>query len=196
MAGTKFSSIRTTGVISTQNAASLEIGYMDSTGSFVYLELNDLDVQDVLVEDQQNSGSPVQLIYLFNQSGTLKTHFNLPANGMVNVLATKTGYAAWTENIPVGELSFIRTVYTSLSSSITAANQLNTINLLVKLLQKTEAVSNAVNAANLPLPAVNITTTTTSSTGAASVENQQVELQLLMRILSKVSANREAIKEE
>lgn len=172
----------------------MEIGYIDTTGSFIYLELSNLNQQDIIIEDQQNPGSTVQILNVLNQNGTYKTHFILPSGGVINVLITRDGYAPWTEDIPASALIFVREINTSLSA-ITGQNQQLTVDLLIKLLQRTEAVSNVVNLASLPLPTVNVTTNTTSSTTPPSVENQEAELLLLRRILLKVTANREAIKE-
>lgn len=190
--GSKFSSIKTTGTITVQNGAALETGYMDSTGTHVFMELTNLDQQDILVTDQQNPSSPVTILNLTNQSNTYKAHFQLPAGGEINVLVRRDGYAPWTETIPDGELNFVREVNTSLSA-ITGANQISTINLLIKLLQKSEAVYNSVNVQGLPVPTVNVTTNTTSSTGPPSVDNQNVEIGILTRILTIMTAIRETI---
>ncbi len=191
--GTVFSSIKTTGTITLQNSAVLESGYIDSSGTYIYTELTNLNQQDILITDQQNPSSPVTIINVTNQTGTYKTHFALPTGGEINVLVEREGYAPWTETLPNGELNFIREVTTSLSS-ITGANQILTIDLLIKLLQKTEAVLNSVNTQGLPVPAVNVTTNTTSSTGPPSVDNQNVELGILTNILAKLTAIRNAIE--
>jgi len=183
--GNKFSSIRTTGAISLQNGATLETGYTDSTGSYIYMELTNLDQQDILVTDEQNPSSPVTILNLTNQSYTYKTHFQLPAGGEINVLVTRDSYSPWTETI--------REVNATLSS-ITGANQILTIDLLVKLLQKTEAIQNSVNVQALPVPTINVTSAITSPTGSPSIDNQNEQLGLLTRILAKITALRAAIQ--
>lgn len=168
--------------------------YPNPFDSYIYTELTNLNQQDILITDQQNPSSPVTILNVLNQTGTYKTHFALPTGGEINVLVEREGYAPWTETLPNGELNFIREVTTSLSS-ITGANQILTIDLLIKLLQKTEAVLNSVNTQGLPVPAVNVTTNTTSSTGPPSVDNQNVELGILTNILAKLTAIRDAVEQ-
>jgi len=158
------------------------------------MELTNLDQQTILVTDQQNPGTPLTLLNVPSTSGTYATHFQLPAGGVINVLVERDGYAPWTETIPDGDLNFVREVNTSLSA-ITAENQLKTIDLLIKLLQKTEAVLHTTNAQSLPVPSVSVSTTTTASSGSPSVTNQEAELALLRRILAKMTAVREAVNQ-
>jgi hypothetical protein len=80
-------------------------------------------------------------------------------------------------------------------SAITAENQIKTIDLLIKLLQKTEAVLNATNNQSLPVPSVTVSISTTTSTGGASVDNQEAELSILRRILAKMTALRESVNQ-
>jgi len=189
--GNRFESIKTTGTISLQNGAELKTGYEDSTGTFVYLELTNLDQQTILVTDLQNPGSP-PILDIPSTTGTYTTHFELPPGGEINVLVERTGYAPWTETIPDGDLNFVREVSTSLSA-ITAENQIKTIDLLIKLLQKTEALLHTTNVQSLPVPSVSVSTTITASSGSPSVTNQEAELALLRRILAKMTAVREAV---
>lgn len=193
--GNRFKSIKTTGTISLQNGAELKTGYEDSSGTYVYLELTNLDQQTILVTDQQNPGSPVTLLNIPSTSGTYATHFQLPAGGEINVLVERSGYAPWTETIPDGDLNFVREVSTSLSA-ITAENQIKTIDLLIKLLQKTEAVLHATNNQSLPVPSVSVSTTTTAISAGPSVDNQEAELALLRRILAKMTAVRETVNKD
>jgi len=165
---------------------NLTIYLHDVTGQLI--------IEKKVIARQQNPSSPVTILNVLNQTGTYKTHFAMPAGGEINVLVEREGYAPWTETLPDGELNFIREVTTSLSS-ITGANQILTIDLLIKLLQKTEAVLNSVNTQGLPVPTVNVTTNTTSSTGPPSVDNQNVELGILTNILAKLTAIRDAVEQ-
>lgn len=193
--GNRFKSIKTTGTISLQNGAELKTGYEDSSGTFVYLELTNLDQQTILVTDQQNPGSPVTLLNIPSTSGTYANHFQLPAGGEINVLVERSGYAPWTETIPDEDLNFVREVSTSLSA-ITAENQIKTIDLLIKLLQKTETVINTTNNQSLPVPTISVSTTTTAISAGPSVDNQEAELALLRRILAKMTAVRETVNKD
>lgn len=58
--GTKFTSITTTGTISTANSATIEFGFIDSGGTQKYLELTGLASADVSVEDNVPA-TPVSL---------------------------------------------------------------------------------------------------------------------------------------
>jgi hypothetical protein len=144
-----------------------------------------------LITDQNTAST---LLDIDNQTGTYTTHLPLPAGGVINVLVERDGYAPWTEIIPTGDLNFVREVSTSLSA-ITAENQIKTIDLLIKLLQKTEAVLNATNNQSLPVPSVTVSISTTTSTGGASVDNQEAELSILRRILAKMTALRESVNQ-
>jgi len=192
--GDRFESIKTTGMVTINNGALLKTGYTDSTGTFIYMELTNLDQQTILVTDQQNPGSPVTLLNVPNTTRTYAPHFQLPAGGVINVLVERDGYAPWTETIPDGDINFVREVNTTLST-ITAQNQLKTIDLLIKLLQKTEAVLHTTNVQSLPVPSVSVSTTTTASSGEPTINNQDAELALLRRILAKMTAVREAVNQ-
>lgn len=189
--GSSFSSIRTTGNVTLQGGSVLRTGYIDSSGTYMYIKLTSLDQQDILVTDQQNAASPTTLINQTNQTGSYSTLLQLPAGGVINVMVERDSYAPWMETIPDGDLNFTREVSTSLSA-ITAENQLKTIDLLIKLLQKTEAVLNATNA-QPSTPSVSVSITTTAISGGPSVDNQDAELALLRRILAKMTAVRETV---
>ena len=193
VSGNKFVSVITTGTISTTNGEIIEMGYKDSSGTYVYVKLSNLDQQDVLVTDQQNPASPVTILSQSNLSGDYKTHFQLPTNGVINVLVERDGYAPWTETVPDGDLTFVREVNTSLTT-ITAENQIKTIDLLTKLLQKSEAILNATNNQSLPIPSVSVSISTTAISSGPSVDNQNTELAILRRILAKMTAARETIQ--
>jgi hypothetical protein len=61
-----------------------------------------------------------------------------------------------------------------------------------KLLQKSEGINEALTGTT---PSITDNTTVTNSNSTATNENQVAILDLLRRILNKVSANREAFKE-
>ena len=117
----------------------------------------------------------------------------MPTNGVINVLVERDGYAPWTETVPDGDLTFVREVNTSLTT-ITAENQIKTIDLLTKLLQKSEAILNATNNQSLPIPSVSVSISTTAISSGPSVDNQNTELAILRRILAKMTAARETIQ--
>ena len=185
----------TTGTLTTTNGAALEVGYTDSSGSYVYVELTGMDQQDLAIT-AMNAGVSSTLLRLSNLSGTYKGHVQLPSlTASITALATRDGFAPWTDMLPIGDMLFKREVSTSLSS-VTGSNQQLMIQLTYKLLQKTEALSNALYNTNNPVPSITVNTTTTSPTHIPSVANQESMLQLLYRILGKTTSLREAIQEE
>lgn len=103
-----------------------------------------------------------------------------------NVLVEHDRYAPLTKTLLKGNLNLIKNVSTSLGP-ITGANQILTIDLLIKLLQKTEAVLNSVNVKELRVPTVKVTTNTTTKTVPPSEDNQNVEITILTRILAKLT---------
>jgi len=194
-AGTKFDRLVTTGTLTTTNGAALEVGYTDSSGSYVYVELTGMDQQDLAIT-AMNAGVSSTLLRLSNLSGTYKGHVQLPSlTASITALATRDGFAPWTDMLPIGDMLFQREVSTS-PSSVTGSNQQLMIQLTYKLLQKTEALSNALYNTNNPVPSITVNTTTTSPTHIPSVANQESMLQLLYRILGKTTSLREAIQEE
>jgi len=195
VASTQFSSLQSSGTISFANNATLEAGYQDSTGTYAYVELTGMDQQDLAIT-AMNAGVSSTLLRLSNFSGTYKGHVQLPSlTASITALATRDGYAPWIDTIPIGDLVFKREVNTSLSS-VTGINQHVMIRLLYKLLQKTEALSHTMYNTNNPVPTITVSTTTTSPTNVPTITNQESMLQLLYRILGKVTSLREAIQEE
>lgn len=67
---------------------------------------------------------------------------------------------------------------------------IKTIDLLIKLLQKSEAILNITNNQSLPVPSVSVSITTTSDSEGPTVNNQEAELAILRRILNKMTAVR------
>ncbi|MDB9899846.1 hypothetical protein OAC85_02845, partial [Flavobacteriaceae bacterium] len=140
VASTQFSSLQSSGTISFANNATLEAGYQDSTGTYAYVELTGMDQQDLAIT-AMNAGVSSTLLRLSNFSGTYKGHVQLPSlTASITALATRDGFAPWADMLPIGDLLFQREVSTS-PSSVTGSNQQLMIQLIYKLLQKTEALS-------------------------------------------------------
>ena len=193
-ASSQFSSLQSSGTISFVNGATLEAGYQDATGDYAYVELTNLDQQDLAIT-AMNAGVSSTLVNLSNFTGTYKGHIALPSlTASITVTARRDGYAPWTDMLPVGDLIFKREVNTSLAS-VTGVNQNVMVHLTTKLLQKTEALSHALYNTNNPVPTITVSLTTTSPTNVPSVTNQETILDLLYRILGKTTRLREAVQE-
>ena len=187
--GTKFTSITTTGTISTANSATIEFGFIDSGGTQKYLELTGLASADVSVEDNVPA-TPVSLGSATNQTGTYKLLFSALTDASNTVVeVTRTGYTSWTEQFPENDLCMTPAI-TQYQTTQLAERQIDMLNYAHKILQKEEAINANLNATT---PKVTVTNTITSTSSPASEANQLAILNVLKRILSKITSNREAL---
>ncbi|SEB54574.1 hypothetical protein SAMN04489761_1318 [Tenacibaculum sp. MAR_2009_124] len=186
--GSKFSSIQATERISIANGSSIEFGYIDSTGTYKYVELINLTNTDLLVTDFVPSPENV-LQENLDFTGTLKTLFESPSDASnTKVKLSRYGYSEWIEIVPENDLSFIREVEL-IPLPEWSGNQEELLYYTQKILQKSEALKNAFN--NPVQPTLNVSNTVTANGSPASEENQQALLNILKRILSKVTNIRE-----
>lgn len=192
--GDKFTSITTSGTISTANSATIEFGYEDSTGinKFVHLDWNQSITENVSVINLDNTSSPI-----INKASALQTykgHFVMPnpapTNGIRVEIETPGGFRVFQEGFPNSDLNFVRLNVTLNASE---ERQGEMLFLARKLLQKTEGINEALTGTT---PSITDSTTTTTTGAAATNENQVAILQLLRRILNKVTANKEALQKE
>ncbi len=191
-AGTKFTSITTTGTISTANNATLEFGYTHSGGTQKYLELTGLTSADISVMNNQPT-TPVSLGNATNQTGTYKLSFAAPTDASdIQIEVTRTGYTTWTQQFPENDLSLMRNVLQYQNVPL-ADKQIAMLNYALRIMQKEEAINAALNGST---PTVTVTTNTTPATDVATETNQDAILALLKRILVKSAANSEALKEQ
>ncbi|QKX05821.1 hypothetical protein HN014_13195 [Aquimarina sp. TRL1] len=189
--GTKFTSIETTGTISVANGAAIEFGYIDSTGTFKYIELLDLTDTTVTVTDFVPSPE-VLLQEAVDFSGTYKSLFEAPTDASnTKVKLSRFGYSEWIEIVAETDLSFIRSVEL-IPLPEWSDNQQLLLYYAHKILQKSEALKNVFNNPVQPTLTINNTITTNSS--PASEENQEALLNLLKRTLSKITNLRERMK--
>ena len=191
----KFIGITTTGTISTANGATLEHGYIDADGThkFVNLKWNQATTNDVSIINKDDLSA---ILGPTTTTETYKNHFlvpsTVPTNGIeVQIDIISNGPNLFQEVIPTDDINFVR-LDIDLVDIGTELNQLKMLNLSERLLMKVESIKNAmVNASN---PTLVINETITSASGDGTLENQEAILTLLKRILSKVSAAREALK--
>lgn len=180
--GGKFSSLTTTVTISDANGALLEIGFKDANGTHKYVELTDLVSATVTLSD----GASTTIHTQTNVTGTYKHHFTVPASGKAHLLVTRENYSNWESDIQEDQLTF-KTNVIQYQTSSSAENQFAMMDLAERVLLH----SASINAALTTTPTtVNITTNTTTST-AATEANQEAILELLERVLMKLSALRE-----
>jgi hypothetical protein len=173
--GTKFTSITTSGTVSTTNGATTEFGYIDSNGTQKYLELTGLASADVSVEDNVPA-TPVSLGSVTNQTGTYKLLFTAPTDASNTVVeVTRTGYTSWTEQFPENDLSMTRAI-TQYQTTQLAERQIDMLNYAHRILQKEEAINATLNVTT---PTVTVTNTITSTSSPASEANQLAILNVL-----------------
>ena len=186
---TKFSSIKTTGTISTANGASLEFGYEDSTGIYKYVALSNLvNTDTILIRDNTLSADIVSVTGI---TGDYKAHFLAPADASdVEVSVTRPNFSTFLENYPENDLSFIRSINLQLTQ-VVAESQIEMLNLALKILQKEEAIYRALDLTNPPLT---ITNTISGTTGTPTVANQLAILDILNKIFVKTIANRRKLE--
>lgn len=189
--GDKFTSISTTGSITTQNSAVIEFGYEDNTGinKFVHLDWNQNTTQDVSVKNLSTNTSIVNSV---SSTEIYKGHFLMPdpapSSGIQVEIASTSGFLLFQEIFPEDDLNFIRT---DINLNASEERQIEMLFLTKKLLQKSESINEVISGTT---PNITDNTTVTNSNAAATNENQVAILQLLERILNKVSANREAFE--
>jgi hypothetical protein len=192
-----FIGIKTTGTISTLNGATLEHGYIDATGTFKFVNLkwNQSTTNDVSIINKDDSSlisGPT------TTSTTFKSHFLVPTpkptNGIeVQIDIISNGPNLYNELIPEDDINFVR-LNIDLIDIGTELNQLKILNLSERLLAKIEAINSAMINATTPNIIINKIITATASD--STLENQEAILIILKRLLSKITATREALKEE
>jgi len=190
VAGTKFSSIKTSGTVSTANGASLEFGYENPIGTInKYVALSNLSSTDtVLITDNTASTT---LVNVTGITGDYKAHFIAPADASdIIVSVTRPNFSMFLENYPETDLSFVRRINLQLTQLV-AESQIEMLNLVMKVLQKEEAIFRALDLSN---PALNITNSTGPVTGTPSVDNQLAILEILNKVFVKVIANRRKLE--
>lgn len=190
----------TSATITTKNGALLEGGYSDSSGinKFVHLDWNDntqLEVSFVNNDDDSlitsTGASPTTKVY----KGFFLLPTPAPTNGVSVEISFSTagGSPLYESIIPLKDLSFIN-LKVLLDNRGTEENQLEMLYLYKKLLVKTEAIKNSLSITNNTNVSLTETITNTNSAASATLENQEALIRLLKRLLSKITANRESLK--
>jgi len=190
VAGTKFSSIKTSGTVSTANGASLEFGYENPIGTInKYVALSNLSNTDTVLIRDNNLGTDI--VSVTGITGDYKAHFIAPADASdIIVSVTRPNFSMFLENYPETDLSFVRRINLQLTQLV-AESQIEILNLVMKVLQKEEAIFRALDLSN---PALNITNSTGPVTGTPSVDNQLAILEILNKVFVKVIANRRKLE--
>jgi len=191
-AGTKFTGLTTTGTVSTTNGATLEFGYSHSGGRVKYVEIRGLTNSNITVTDNVPA-TPASLASSTAFTGDYKASFNAPTDeSNTQIFVSRTAFTSFAQLFPQTSLSFIIEPL-QLPSEGLEKNQAIMINNSLKLLQKTEAILNTYKST--PSATLTVNTTATTNTGTASEANQDKIMDLLNRVLSKVTAIREVVKQ-
>lgn len=191
----KFIGITTTATITVANGATLEHGFIDSTGTnkFVNLKWNQGTQNDLTIINKDD----LSTIYgTVTPTASFKDHFlvpdPVPTNGIeIQIDILSNGPNLYAAIIPNEDLNFIR-LDIDLIDLGTELNQIEILQILARLLSKIEAINNSMQDA--PATTLVINETITNSLADATLENQIVILEILNRLLKKVSVTREAIK--
>lgn len=193
----KFIGIETTGSISILNGASLEHGYIDSTGTykFVNLKWNQSTSNDVSIINNDDLSA---ITGPTSATITYKSHFLVPSiiptNGIeVQIDILSNGPNLFKEIIPNDDLNFVR-LDIDLIDIGTELNQLKILNISKRLLAKIEAINYAMLDSTVPTLIIN--ETITNIFDDATLANQEAIIAILKRLLGKVTAAREALKND
>ena len=197
LTSTKFIGIKTTASITLNNGATLEHGYIDNTGTnkLVHLKWNIGTTNDVKIVNQDDLSvisytSPVNSVF----KGHILVPNPVPTNGIeVQVNFLSYGPNLFKELIPEEDINFVR-LDIDLIDVGTEINQMKMLQISERLLVKIEAINNAMNNSVTPTLTINQTVTNTFDDG--TLQNQEAILVILKRLLSKVSAAREALKKD
>lgn len=194
-ASTFTGNIVTTGTLTLLNGAKIYGGYQDSTGRWKFIDIawTDTSTHNVSIINKNNNSvllGPVSSTQFF------KTHLLLPnpepSNGLeIRITSSANGTTLYSRDSKFGEFDFID-LQIILNDVATSANQKELIDLAERILLKTQVTNDALKATSTPTITVNENITTSTING--TVTNQIAIKELLVRILNKVTANREAFK--
>ena len=87
-------------------------------------------------------------------------------------------------------MSFVREINLQLTQ-VVAESQIEILNLVMKILQKEEAMYRALDLTN---PTLTVTNTISGASGAPTVANQLAILEILNKVFIKVIANRRKLE--
>lgn len=184
ISGDKFSSISTSGTITVNSGSVLEVGYLDANGinKFIDLDWGSSKALDVKIENIDTN----TIISTTNATQVYKAHIQLPnplPPGEIKLSLTTSGVEVYEEIIPAATLKFTRKNIILLGAI--EENQSSMIFLAQKIIQKTEAINNALNGVT---PSYNGSTTISTANTIATTENQIAILNLLRQVLLKTTA--------
>ena len=172
--------------MSTANGASLKFGYENPIGIInKYVALSNLSSTDTILITDNTANTT--LVNVTGITGDYKAHFIAPADASdLEVSVTRPNFSTFLENYPENDMSFVREINLQITQ-VVAESQIEVFNLVLKILQKEEAMYRALDLTN---PTLNVNITTGPNTGTPSVENQLAILDILNKIFVKVIANR------
>ncbi len=183
IAGDRFKSLETLGTLSLLNGSAVEFGYIANTvtNKFIHLNWGESSSFNVSVENLDDN---TFILPSSSSNQEFKGHFiepnPVPALGVeLQILTLDDVYRVYTEQIPEGDLSFIRD---NLSLEASESRQQEMLYLARKVLQKMQALSYGQDQV-----ALIDSTIVTLSNQAATSENQEAILHFLESILLKVT---------
>ncbi len=190
----KFSKVRSTSVTTITNPNdNLGISLEDPNGVYSLIQLQGLDSANIIIYDEDGDSN---LLVGSDTSGTIA--YTTQISGNVSVYITRDGYTNWATLIDLSTADVFNFIVnqaeidssTVIVTEATLENQQNQLYLLLKLVQKNEAIMNSLD--DSLQTTLNLTINSTTGT-VASKENQEEMLRLLNILLNKVVGIRERL---
>lgn len=185
----KFNAIKSDVVSTIGNAQNVKVALEDPNGLFKMILLNNIEAANVLIKDNINGDT---LVFQANYTGQIEYITQLASTDVL-IFVSKPNFSNWvmdldlSQNIPVYQFDVSQTEGVMLPGLATSLNQEEEIYLLQKLLQKSSAILKS-NSGNTSQDPIQVNTVSPTTTDYPTQEKQEESLELLRRILSKVSA--------
>ena len=176
---------------------NLGIALQDASGFYKLIILEGIDSASLEI---YNETTDTTLLLSADTSGTIR-YVVQGASDSISILIERTGYTTWGTILSLSTADFFQYIVNQAKiddgsiyvDPATLANQEEAIFLLLKLIQKNEAILNSLD--DSMATTLNIILTTTSGSNA-SIENQEEILELLHLLLPRTSGTRERLLEE
>lgn len=185
----KFIAIKSDVVSTIGNTQNVKVALEDPNGLFKMILLNNIQAANVLIKDNINGDT---LVFQANYTGQIEYITQLASTDVL-IFVSKPNFSNWvmdldlSQNIPVYQFDVSQTEGLMLPGLATSLNQEEEIYLLQKLLQKSSAILKS-NSGNTNQDPIQLNTVSPTTTDYPTQEKQEESLELLRRILSKVSA--------
>lgn len=185
----KFNTIKSDEVSTIGNTQNVKVALEDPNGLFKMILLNNIQAANLLIKDNISGDT---LVFQASYTGQMEYITQLASTDVL-ILVSKPNFSNWvmrldlSQNIAVYQFEVNQTEGVVLPGLATSLNQEEEIYLLQKLLQKSSAILKS-NSGNTNQDPIQVNTVSPTTTDYPTQEKQEESLELLRRILSKVSA--------